>query len=76
MNKMNFKHIFTYWIRIQLFWENENKMTLLLLGKCPRFHGKMFQTNLGSYNQPQENDTLPVHNKRVFFLEYKLQFWL
>ena len=30
MTKMKYKHIFTYWIRIQLCWENENRMTLLI----------------------------------------------
>ena len=30
MTKMKYKHIFTYWIRIQLCWENENRMTLVI----------------------------------------------
>ena len=32
MNKMKYRHIFTYWIRIQLFWENETEWLYSYLG--------------------------------------------
>lgn len=35
----------------------------------PRLHVQMFQTNLGSYKQPQEMDTLAFHIKLIFIFE-------